>query len=123
MMRTLFISSTIGFWLVVVAFWAASAWLPNEAAVPSSVDTEKTWTLVEVARHHEAEDCWMAIDGAIYNLTAYLPQHPSNPAIILQWCGKEATEAYQTKTKGRPHSSDADQLLSTFRIGKLGPQR
>jgi cytochrome b involved in lipid metabolism len=123
MMRTLFISSTIGFWLAVGVFWGASVWLPNEAAGPSSVGTEKTLTLVDVARHHEAKDCWMAIDGTVYNLTVYLPQHPSNPAVILQWCGKEATEAYQTKNKGRPHSSRADQLLSTFAIGKLIPPR
>ena len=123
MMRTLFIWSTIAFWLAVGVFWGASVWLPNEAPGPGSVGTEKTWTLVEVARHHEAEDCWMAIGGTVYNLTTYLPKHPSNQAVILQWCGKEATEAYKTKTKGRPHSSHADQLLSTILIGKLVPPR
>ncbi len=118
-MRTLFILSTAVFWLAVGAFWAANVWLPDKAAGPDAVAADKTWTLVEVARHNQAADCWMAIDGAVYDLTAYLPQHPSNPAIILPWCGKEATEAYHTKTKGRPHSSHADQLLSTFHIGRL----
>lgn len=121
MMRKLFILSTIVFWLAVGLFWAASVWLPNEAAGPGSTGVEKKWTLNEIARHQKAEDCWMAIDGGVYNLTAYVPRHPSNPAIILQWCGKDATEAYHTKTKGRPHSAHADQLLSTFLIGKLPP--
>lgn len=119
MMRKLFISATAMFWLVVALFWAAYVWRPNEAAAPDPVPAQKSWTLVEIARHDTAKDCWMAIDGAVYDLTAYLPQHPSSPTVILSWCGKEATEAYQTKTKGRPHSSRADQLLSTFLIGRL----
>lgn len=119
MMRKIFISSTVIFWLAVAVFWAANVWLPNEAANPGAAAADKPWTLVEIARHDKAADCWMAIGGAVYDLTAYLPQHPSDPAIILPWCGKEASEAYRTKTKGRPHSSHAAQLLSTYRIGKL----
>ncbi|MBU6489898.1 MAG: cytochrome b5 domain-containing protein [Burkholderiales bacterium] len=119
MMRNFFILSTVMFWLAVAAFWAADAWLPSEAPRPDSAAANKAWTLVEVAKHDTTADCWMAIDGAVYNLTAYLPEHPSNPAVILPWCGKEATEAYHTKTKGRPHSSRADQMLSTYFIGTL----
>lgn len=119
MMRNLFISSTLAFLLAVGVFWAASARHPNEATGPGSIGVEKAWTLVEIARHQTAEDCWMAIDGRVYSLAAYVPQHPSNPAVLLQWCGKEATNAYHTKTRGRPHSPYADQLLSTFLIGKL----
>ena len=119
MMRNFFIFSTVTFWLAVAVFWAADVWLPDEAPRPDSVAANKTWTLVEISQHDTAEDCWMAIDGAVYNLTAYLPEHPSNPAIILPWCGKEATEAYHTKTRGRPHSSRADQMLSTYFIGTL----
>lgn len=61
----------------------------------------------------------MAIDGSIYDLTPYLPDHPSKPSIILPWCGKDASEAYRTKTKGRSHSPEADQLLVNYRIGAL----
>lgn len=43
----------------------------------------------------------LAINGQVYDLSAYLPEHPSKPDIILPWCGKEASEAYRTKTRGR----------------------
>lgn len=42
---------------------------------------------------------------------------------MTTWCGKEATDAYRTKTKGRPHSPYADQLLPTYRIGQLTDTR
>lgn len=122
-MRRLFIFSTAVFWLAIATFWAADVWLPRDAPQASAVATEKTWTLVEVARHGTPSDCWMAINGVVYDLTAYLPQHPSNPDLIVPWCGKEATSAYRTKTKGRPHSPRADQLLPEYRIGSLGSTR
>jgi cytochrome b involved in lipid metabolism len=118
MMRKLFIVSTLLFWLAVGGFWAASAWLPEPAA--EAVAADKSYGLTEVARHAAAKDCWMAIAGEVYDLSAYLPQHPADPAVILPWCGKDATDAYRTKTKGRPHSPYADQLLPKYRIGRLG---
>ena len=61
----------------------------------------------------------MAIERTVYDLTRYLPEHPSRSGIVEPWCGKEATEAYRTKMKGRPHSPEAGQLLTQFRIGVL----
>jgi cytochrome b involved in lipid metabolism len=61
----------------------------------------------------------VAIDLAVYDVSRYLPEHPSRSGIVEPWCGKEATEAYQTKMKGRPHSPEADELLARYRIGTL----
>lgn len=36
----------------------------------------------------------------MYNLTAYLPEHPSNPAVILPWCGKEANRGLPYEDQG-----------------------
>jgi len=116
MMRKLFIAATLLFWLAVLGFWVTDAWLP----VPPAVAVEKRYTLQELARHNQPNDCWMAIDGMVYDFSTYLPQHPSEPSVMLPWCGKEATQAFLTKTKGRPHSSYASQLLPTYRIGRLG---
>lgn len=116
MTRRLFFLVTVLFWLAVAAIWAGSRWwrVPQEA-VPAVA--EMRFKLAEVAGHASADDCWMAIEGKVYDLTAYLPDHPSRPSVILPWCGKEASEAYRTKTKGRAHSPEADQLLSSYQIG------
>lgn len=119
-MRRLFIVATVLFWLAVAGLWLAGERPPTPApqvvagAVPS-------YDAAEVAHHDRAEDCWMIIDGAVYDLTAYLPEHPTRPAIIEEWCGREASEAYRTKMRGRAHSPYADGLLTAYRIGVLAP--
>jgi len=123
-MRKLFLAATGIFWLAVMVFAVAGASTAPTPSIPSApankvAVAEKRLTLAEVAGHAVEADCWMAIDGAVYDLTPYLPEHPSRPAIIVPWCGKEASHAYQTKTRGRPHSPEATALLPTYRIGVL----
>lgn len=118
MTRKLFLLTTTLFWLAILALWAGSRWWP--APRPEApVVADKRFALEEVTRHAGADDCWMGINGKVYDLTDYLPDHPSRPSVIVPWCGKEATEAYRTKTKGRPHSPAADQLLAIYQIGVL----
>lgn len=120
MMKKLFIFATLFFWLVVLGFWQANIWLPDPQEIISSAQaSNERYTLVEVAKHNQQNDCWMVIGGSVYDFSAYLPKHPADPAMMLRWCGMEATEAYETKTKGRPHSSYATQLLAKYLIGQL----
>lgn len=106
------------FWLAVAAFWAGGHSAPPPAEAPAA-PALRAIALAEVARHAVPEDCWMAIAGKVYDVTPYLPDHPSRPSVILPWCGREASEAYRTKTKGRPHSPEADRLLSAYLVGRL----
>lgn len=121
-MRSLYFASTLLFWLLVTAFWAGSLWLPP-AEQSFVLAAEKSYTKADLAKHATAENCWMAIRGGIYDLSSYLPEHPSRPELVLPWCGKEATEAYNTKTKGRPHAPDTDALLAKYKIGKFTPDK
>jgi cytochrome b involved in lipid metabolism len=121
MMRRLFLGSTVLFWLVVMGFWSSTLWLPRELAGDGALADSRFYTLADVGRHAGPGDCWMVIDGQVYDFSAYLSQHPADPSLMLVWCGKEASEAYRTKTKGRPHSPYADQLLPKYRIGALRP--
>ena len=119
-MKKLFISSTLLFGIAVTGFWLAAALAPEpvgQRAVAAPAD--KQYSLQDVARHATPGDCWMSINGQVYDFTAYLPGHPADPAVIQPWCGKDASEAYRTKTRGRPHSPYADTLLPKYRIGAL----
>lgn len=119
-MRALFLLSTTLFWLGV----AVMAWLgaPPATVAPAPVTAaDRLYTLAEVARHATPTDCWMAIDGSVYDFSAYLPRHPSEPELIEPWCGREASEAYRTKTLGRPHSQRATALMAGYRVGGLQP--
>jgi len=121
-MRKLFIISTVIFWLAVAGFWLADfciTTIPVTAVSPVVEPAVKGYLLAEVAGHARQNDCWMAIEGSVYDITTYLPDHPSEPELILPWCGKEATQAWRTKNKGRTHTSRANQLLEKYRIGAL----
>ena len=107
-----------------VAFWAAVATIVviDRLRVPPDTPAEdppKAYTLDEVARHDSADDCWMAIEGRVYDLTDYVPRHPAPEAVIAEWCGREATTGMRTKGDGSDHSDRAWRLLERYRIGRL----
>ncbi len=117
-MRKLYIGSTALFWIVIAGLWLGGLFGPKTLA-QDAASAKKLYTLQQVAAHNKPSDCWMAIHGKVYDLTAYLPEHPSRPEVIESWCGKEASNAYDTKTKGRRHSSEADRLLQNYYIGDV----
>ena len=144
-MKSLFLWSTLLFWLATTLLaWQDRAPGPAPSAVTAAAGTTaqptvrpapavtasavtasaapatgRRLTLAEVARHARPDDCWMAIDGSVYDFTAYLPRHPSEPEVIEAWCGREASEAYRTKTRGRPPTPNADTMLPKYRNGAL----
>ncbi len=90
----------------------------GQATQPTSqtaVDTSTKYSLDDVAKHATADDCWMAIDGKVYNVTSYVDQHPGGPA-ILKGCGKDATDMFNSVEK---HAGKATGMLGEFQIGLL----
>jgi cytochrome b involved in lipid metabolism len=86
---------------------------------PQAVNTYKTLTISEVAQHNSQSDCYIIIAGKVYDVTNYIDSHPGGP-VIVEYCGRDATEAYNTKNgRGRPHSDLANQLLKDYYIGNL----
>ncbi|MBI4061103.1 MAG: cytochrome b5 domain-containing protein [Elusimicrobia bacterium] len=82
-------------------------------------DGERAVSARELARHASAADCWLAVSGGVYDVSAYVPLHPAPRRVLTDWCGKEATEAFATKGAGRPHGARARALLARYRLGKL----
>lgn len=109
---------------VFIAFVASLATLVSIQALSSSDhdaadDDLDPVTLEELAAHDGAESCWKAIDGRVYDITVYLPHHPTPEAVILEWCGKEASEAWHNKRPGVPHSPRAEGMLEEYLVGRL----
>lgn len=80
------------------------------------------YTLVEVEAHATGEDCWMAVDGKVYDITEFIAggKHGGGDA-VLEGCGKDATELYNTRPmgSGTPHSEMARGFLENYYIGDL----
>lgn len=73
-----------------------------------------------VAKHNSVSDCYIIVNNTVYNITSYIPFHPGGTSIIAGYCGKEATNAFNTKGgNGGSHSSSANSLLANYRIGNL----
>lgn len=109
---------------VFISFWASVATIAilNGVAPKASADIESAetaYTLAEVAEHNTLDDCWMAIEGQVYDFSEYIEQHPTPPAVLEPWCGKEATEGMRTKGYGRDHSDRAWQMAKAYRVGNL----
>ncbi len=83
-------------------------------------DSIISYSLSEVTRHSVKEDCWLAIDGKVYDVTNYIKNHPGGDSLI-QGCGSDATELYITRPmgSGTAHSEEAKALLNDYFIGNL----
>lgn len=72
-----------------------------------------------IAKHKGINDCWLIISGKVYDVTSFLDAHPGGIAIILPYCGKEATQAFDTRGGTGQHSQRADQMLKDYYLGDL----
>lgn len=120
-MKRLMFACFVAFWSSALTLWGYAALAAGTSAAPATAEAvdDRVISTAELARHASADDCWMAIDGVVYDFTAYIPEHPTPPVVMTNWCGREATEPYRTKGYGRPHSPAADALLPQYRVGVL----
>ncbi|EGV66726.1 hypothetical protein CANTEDRAFT_129077 [Yamadazyma tenuis ATCC 10573] len=55
----------------------------------------------EVLRHNKPDDCWIAINGKVFDVTKFLLMHPGGKERILKLAGRDATKDF-----GQIHSKD-----------------
>ena len=60
-----------------------------QLATPSRVVSAR-----ELAQHRSKESCWMAIEGVVYDLTAWHEKHPGGAKLIVALSGRDATASY-----------------------------
>ena len=56
--------------------------------------------LSEVNRHCIPEDCWVSLNGKVYDLSEFMDRHPGGPTTILAWAGKDASKFFNDIHKG-----------------------
>jgi hypothetical protein len=52
------------------------------------------YTLSDVKRHNKKSDCWVVLNGKVYDMTAFLNKHPGGPEPILSWAGRDASRTW-----------------------------
>ncbi|KAK4942879.1 hypothetical protein LTR10_017455 [Elasticomyces elasticus] len=48
----------------------------------------------EVQNHNKKDDIWIVVEGIIYDITRFAPEHPGGADIIYAYAGRDATKAY-----------------------------
>ncbi|KAI0600423.1 FMN-dependent dehydrogenase-domain-containing protein [Biscogniauxia sp. FL1348] len=78
--------------------------------------TKRLVSAGEVSRHSSLEDLWLVVDGAVYDLSSFVPEHPGGADVLLRYAGRDATAAY-----AEVHSMSLirDSLPASSRIGAL----
>jgi cytochrome b involved in lipid metabolism len=139
-MKKLVTISLFIFWAVVVAILVASlvyyqgnkktnSYISSvKSPVPTSTGTVNgnpaasstlILNMVEISKHNSINDCWLLINNKVYDVTSFVSSHPGGPDTIALHCGQEATQAYNTKDIGRPHSNQATNMLQNYYVGDL----
>lgn len=97
---------------------------PSPTPTPTPTPTEELasepevvgYTLAQVAQKNSAAECWVAIDGGVYDLTQWIRSHPGGQGAITQLCGTDGTAQFLGKHGGQSRPSST---LDGYLIGPL----
>ncbi|ODV72264.1 FMN-dependent alpha-hydroxy acid dehydrogenase family protein CYBJADRAFT_153096 [Cyberlindnera jadinii NRRL Y-1542] len=79
--------------------------IENDAGFAS----RRTFPVVEVQKHNHSEDCWIAINGEVFNVTNFLQVHPGGKERLMKYAGKDASIEF-----GQMHSKEVLAKMSNF---------
>ncbi|KAI6975542.1 hypothetical protein KC321_g4484, partial [Hortaea werneckii] len=57
---------------------------------------EALLSVEEIKRHNSPDDCWIVVDGKVWDITDFAPEHPGGGEIIWKHAGYDATTTYST---------------------------
>ncbi len=112
--------------LVGASFWGYhtfAKYSPNEyvsgtgttnATTGETSGEIKSFTVVDISSHNNAESCYSIIDGSVYDLTAWVNLHPGGKGKILSMCGIDGTEMFMNQHHGGKKFMT---ILARFKIG------
>ena len=52
------------------------------------------YTSAEVAKHNTPADCWVIINGKVYDVTSWVPKHPGGAMIYVR-AGLDCTSLFK----------------------------
>lgn len=124
-MNKIIIIAVFIFWGAVSVFFINSLLQKNNSNGlgnnQNTNNSQKGTLATELPVHNSKNDCWLAINGKVYNVTDYIYSHPGGSGEIIKYCGQDGTQAFASKDKTIPkdHSAQAYAMLAPYYIGDL----
>jgi cytochrome b involved in lipid metabolism len=80
---------------------------PTQTAEPTQAPQESVngFTLAQVSERNSAAECWVVIDGGVYDLTQWIRSHPGGSGAILNLCGKDGSASFTSQHGGQARPS------------------
>ena len=50
----------------------------------------------EIKQHNKKDDCWVVVDGVVYDMTDFLDDHPGGKRLPVKHSGKDVTEIWNS---------------------------
>ncbi len=69
-----------------------------------------------IANHNTESNCWIILNGKVYDITGFLSNHSGGAAAIIPFCGQDITAVFNSK----PHPASDIAALSSYYIGDIG---
>ena len=93
---------------------------PTAKATPTPTPsaTQAGYTMADVKKANTRAKCWSAIDGNVYDLTAWISAHPGGASAITFLCGIDGSNAFKAQHEGQGKPS---LRLSQYLLGPLSP--
>jgi 4-hydroxysphinganine ceramide fatty acyl 2-hydroxylase len=79
----------------------------------------RIFTAEDVARHNSPSSCWVTRGGKVYDVSAFLPDHPGGDDIVLKHAG-QPVDAVMKNPDEHDHSESAYEMLDEYIVGRLG---
>ena len=93
---------------------------PTAKATPTPTPsaTQDGYKMTDVKKANTRAKCWSAIDGNVYDLTAWISAHPGGASAITFLCGTDGSNAFKAQHEGQGKPS---MRLSQYLLGPLTP--
>ncbi|KAI9568120.1 hypothetical protein HD554DRAFT_821763 [Boletus coccyginus] len=79
----------------------------------------RIYTLEDLDAHKSAQSCWVTFKGKVYDVTAFVTDHPGGDDLILSHAGTDV-ENIMKDMDSHDHSESAYEMLEEYVIGRLG---
>ncbi|PKA56323.1 Cytochrome b5 isoform A [Apostasia shenzhenica] len=76
---------------------------------------QKVYHFDEVSRHSATKDCWLIINGKVFDVTSFMEDHPGGDEVLLAATGKDASNDFEDVG----HSDSARDLMNKYHIGEI----